>query len=105
MDTIAVPGENDIKRWVKEAVKECLEELKEANKQSLVNEEPFLSRNDIAGILNISLVTLTDWMKRGLPFHKQRGRVYFLRSEVVEHVKKQRLGPYKFSRRFSEIGK
>ena len=52
---------------------------------------------------NISLVTLTDWMKRGLPFHRQRGRVYFIRSEVVEYIKTKKIGPYKFSRRFSEI--
>ncbi len=101
MITILIPGENDIKRWVKEAYQECLEE----NKKVVEVEEPLLSRKEIAGILDISLVTLTDWMKRGLPFHKQRGRVYFLRSEVMKHIKTQRLGPFKFSRRFSEIGK
>ena len=103
METLIVPNENDIKRWVKEAIKECLEDLKETNKADVGNNEPFISRSDIAGILNISLVTLTDWMKRGLPFHKQRGRVYFIRSEVIEYIKTKKIGPYKFSRRFSEI--
>ncbi|MFT3750519.1 MAG: hypothetical protein QM768_19560 [Agriterribacter sp.] len=42
---------------------------------------------------------------RGLPFHKQRGRVYFIRSEVIEYIKTKKIGPYKFSRWFSEIGK
>jgi hypothetical protein len=26
-------------------------------------------------------------MNRGLPCHKQRGRVYFIRSEVIDYVK------------------
>jgi hypothetical protein len=27
-------------------------------------------------------------MNRGLPHHQQRGRVYFIRSEVLEYVKR-----------------
>lgn len=103
METLFVPNENDIKRWVKEAIKECLEDLKETNKTDVGNNESFVSRSDIAGILDISLVTLTDWMKRGLPFHKQRGRVYFIRSEVVEYIKTKKIAQNKFSRRFSAI--
>ncbi len=103
METLFVPNENDIKRWVKEAIKECLEDLKETNKTDTGNNEPFISRCDIAGILDISLVTLTDWMKRGLPFHKQRGRVYFIRSEVIEYIKKKKIGAYRFSGRVSAI--
>ncbi|WP_406603628.1 helix-turn-helix domain-containing protein [Niabella agricola] len=41
-------------------------------------------------MFRISLVTLHDWMKRGLPFHKQGGRVYFIRSEVLEYVKQKK---------------
>lgn len=103
METLFVPNENDIKRWVKEAIKECLEDLKTEDKTNATDNESFVSRSDIADILDISLVTLTDWMKRGLPFHKQRGRVYFIRSEVIEYIKTKKIGPYKFSRRFSEI--
>lgn len=103
METLFVPNEYDIKRWVKEAIKECMEDLKSEHKTNATDEASFVSRNDIASILDISLVTLTDWMKRGLPFHKQRGRVYFIRSEVVEYIKTKKIGPYKFSRRFSAI--
>ena len=53
-------------------------------------EEPLISRKQVASFLGISLVTLTDWMKRGLPFHKVNGRVYFQRSEVLEYVKTNR---------------
>ena len=54
-------------------------------------EEPLLHRKEIAGKLRISLVTLNDWVKRGLPSHKQRGKVYFLYSEVMDYIKKNKL--------------
>ena len=92
MDTLFIPNENDFRRWIKEAVKECLENTSIKNNLSpdQPQEEALLTRKEIAGIFRISLVTLHDWMNRGLPCHKQRGRVYFLRSEVMEYVKRNR---------------
>lgn len=89
MDTLFIPNENDFRRWIREAVIECLENtsLKSVLPADQLQEEPLLTRKEIAGILRISLVTLHDWMKRGLPRHKQGGRVYFLRSEVIGYVK------------------
>ena len=95
MDTLFIPSENDFRRWITEAVQEGLE--KAAVKSTLTNptqEEPLLSRKEIASLFRISLVTLHDWMNRGLPHHKQRGRVYFIRSEVLEYVKKTRRKTY-----------
>ena len=95
MDTLFIPNENDFRRWIKEAVQEGLE--KAAVKSTLaapIEEEPLLSRKEIASLFRISLVTLHDWMNRGLPCHKQRGRVYFIRSEVMENVKKNRRKTY-----------
>jgi phage terminase Nu1 subunit (DNA packaging protein) len=60
---------------------------KSALQPESLEEEPLLTRKEIAGIFRISLVTLHDWMKRGMPSHKQRGRVYFLRSEVMGYLK------------------
>jgi len=106
METLFIPSEKDFKQWIKAAVRECLEEMGGIHKEQDALNEPLLSRKEIAAILgNIFLVTLTDWMKRGLPFHKQRGRVYFLRSEVMDYIKSKRMGPYKPSRRFSEVRK
>ena len=62
-----------------------------AQTASLPVEEPLLQRKEIAAKLKISLVTLHDWMNRGLPSHKQRGRVYFLYSEVMEYIKKNKI--------------
>ena len=91
MDTLFIPNENDFRKWIKEAMKECLENtLIKSVQPGQPQEEILLTRKEIAGLFRISLVTLHDWMKRGLPSHKQRGRVYFLRSEVMDYVKKNR---------------
>ena len=89
MDTLFIPNENDFRKWIREAVKECLENtpVKSAHPDQ-TQEESLLTRKEIAGIFRISLVTLHDWMNRGLPCHKQRGRVYFIRSEVIDYVKR-----------------
>ncbi len=103
METFFIPTENDFKRWIKEAIKECMEDSKTKNDSREKGEEPLLNRKEIANVLRISLVTLTDWMKRGLPCHKQRGRVYFMRSEVLDYLKKNHLRRFKFNSQFSEI--
>lgn len=53
-------------------------------------DESILERVEVAKMLRVSLVTLNDWVKRGLPSHKQRGKVYFLYSEVMEYLKNKK---------------
>lgn len=90
MDTLFIPNENDFRRWIKEALKECLEDNYPKNIPSThTQEEPLLNRKEIAGRLRISLVTLHDWMNRGLPYHKQGGRDYFLYSEVLAYLRQK----------------
>jgi len=88
METLYIPNENDFRRWIKEAIQESMEKTVNQASPTSPPEEPLLSRKEVASIFRISLVTLHDWMNRGLPCHKQRGRVYFIRSEVMEYVKK-----------------
>lgn len=90
MDCIFIPTEADFRRWIREAVQECLEkgDLKPLLPPA-PDEERLLNRKEIAGLLQISLVTLHDWMNRGLPCLKQRGRVYFVRSDVMAYVKQK----------------
>lgn len=102
MDIIHIPTESDIKTWVKEALKEYLIESPDQAVLKVNNEEPLLSRKEIAKLLRISLVTLTDWVKRGLPSHKHRGRVYFLYSEVLTYLKDHPLARFSFKARFEE---
>lgn len=95
MSTLYVPTEDDVRRWVKEAITEYLNEaFSKIITTQPVEEEQLLCRKEIAGLLGISLVTLHDWMNRGLPSHKQRGRVYFIRAEVLEYVKSNQGKPY-----------
>jgi hypothetical protein len=95
METLFIPTENDFRKWIKEALKEYHEENKAKESSELKVEEPLLSRKQIAKKLNnISLVTLNDWVKRGLPSHKQRGKVFFLYSEVLEYIKKNNKKKY-----------
>ena len=86
MTNISLPQEDDFKRWVREVLRE------ELNQSSIpaarqAPEETLLSRQQIAAELGISLVTLTDWMKKGLPYLRLNGRVYFKRTEVIASMK------------------
>ena len=91
MDTLFIPTENDFKAWIREAVKESLSVSEAQNdKLTTLAQEPLISRKEVGRFLGISLVTLHDWMKKGLPNHKVNGRVYFQRSEVLEYIKTNR---------------
>ena len=72
---------------VKEELQAILPSLKLS---TFSTDEPLLTRKEIAEYLRISLVTLTDWVKRGLPSHSKRGRVLFLKSEVLQWLKENR---------------
>jgi len=50
--------------------------------------EKLLTKKEMAEELDISLVTLTDWMKKGLPFHRLHRRVYFKKEEVLKSMEK-----------------
>jgi hypothetical protein len=39
----------------------------------------------------------------GLPSHKQRGRVYFDKTEVIKYIKENKMGQLKFSSRFETL--
>lgn len=88
METLYIPNENDFKRWVKEAVQEYFQNEVPSKSAMGEKENDLVNRKEVAKLLRVSLVTLTDWMKRGLPFHKQRGRVYFVKSEVLDYIQK-----------------
>jgi len=88
MQNVFFPGEEDFKRWVQESVREELKNLlSDLKGKANPDEEPLVTRKEIGKYLRISLVTLTDWKKRGLPHHQKRGRVLFLKSEVLNWLK------------------
>ena len=102
MDTLYIPNENDFKRWIKEAVKEFFQETGMPGNENKENEDIFLNRKEVANFLRISLVTLNDWVNRGLPSHKQRGRVYFDKNEVKEYIKNNKMCEFRFGSRFKK---
>jgi hypothetical protein len=88
MQNFQLPEEEEIKRWVRESVREELKEIMLNIKDiSGSKEEPLVTRKEIGQYLRISLVTLSSWKKRGLPCHQKRGRVLFLKSEVLDWLK------------------
>jgi predicted DNA-binding transcriptional regulator AlpA len=93
MITVLIPDEKDIKQWIKEALREYFEETSFTPSTAEQTGELLLTRKEIAGFLKISLVTLHDWMKKGLPNHKQQGKVYFMRSEVLDYIMANKLNP------------
>ena len=68
------------------------------------NLDTLLNRKEIAKFIGVSLVTLTDWMKRGLPYYKQRGGVYFMKPEVVEYIKANKMRQIKFGSMLLNLG-
>jgi len=79
-----------------EALSRCIRDAVRAELQehfktvgSPPQEERLLSKQELAAELGVSLVTLTDWMKKGLPFLRLHKRVYFKRSEVLEIMKQK----------------
>lgn len=105
METLFIPNENDFKRWIKEAVKDFFQDFTEKELKEKHNGEDLFNRKEIAKFLRISLPTLTDWIKRGLPSHKQRGRVYFDKTEVIKYIKENKIGQLKFGSQFERLRK
>ena len=95
METLFIPTENDFKRWIKDAVKEYIHEHLQHTNSNENNDDGLLNRKEIAKFLRISLVTLNDWIKRGLPSHPQRGRIYFDKNEVLDYIKEKKIRQFK----------
>jgi hypothetical protein len=89
MEPFYMLTESDFHKWFKEAMVKYFDTGLLPGAVESEREEPLLSRKEVALRLRISLVTLNDWVKRGLPSHKQRGKVYFLDSEVMAYIKKK----------------
>ena len=104
METLFIPNENDFKRWIKEALEDSLKMSSGQLSNGLIDDN-LLNRKEIATFLRISLVTLTDWMKRGLPSHKQRGRVYFMKSEVLDYIKENKIKQFNFGTKYHDLKK
>jgi phage terminase Nu1 subunit (DNA packaging protein) len=61
-----------------------------------------VNRKEMANFLRISVATLTNWTKRGLPSHRQRGRSYFDK-KVVEYIKEKKISQFKVGSKLHHI--
>jgi excisionase family DNA binding protein len=90
METVVITSEVELKRMIREVVREEITQLVRGLQQPWqAYEEPLLTRKEMAKHLNISLVTLTAWVRQGLPCIRKGGRVLFLKSEVVKAIKQR----------------
>ena len=66
---------------VREEIKTAFKSFHGTNTKK--EEDKLLTKQEMAKELDVSLVTLTEWMKKGLPFLRLNKRVYFRREEVL----------------------
>lgn len=58
------------------------------NKQNQKPDEIFYSRSDVSRLLNLSLSSLNKYVKNGsVPARRLNGKVFFLRSEILDCMK------------------
>jgi predicted DNA-binding transcriptional regulator AlpA len=77
-----------LSRCIRDAVRAELQEHFKQGSGPPNADERLLSKQELATELGVSLVTLTDWMKKGLPFLRLHKRVYFKKSEVLDMMQK-----------------
>lgn len=78
-------NEQALSQCIRDAVRaELQQHFKTGDSSKQEQEERLLSKQELAAELGVSLVTLSDWMKKGLPFLRLHRRVYFKKSEVLK---------------------
>ena len=76
---------NELKSLLKESVKQEFNQLKE----EILSKTPtqYLTRKQVAKMLDINLTTLNNWTNRGaLTSYGIQGRVYYKRDEVEKAI-------------------
>ncbi|MBT2560806.1 helix-turn-helix domain-containing protein [Pedobacter sp. ISL-68] len=83
-------NEQALSQCIRDALRaELQEHFKTGGSSRQEQEERLLSKQELSAELGVSLVTLTDWMKKGLPFLRLHRRVYFKKSEVLEIMRQK----------------
>lgn len=84
MEKLIVVDSGELKQILKEALADLSPSSRQSDKSP---QEDLLTREQIAKRLEISLVTLHDWMKKGLPYKRLFKRIYFNYEEVIGFMK------------------
>jgi hypothetical protein len=81
--------DNKLRTIIRSEIKDALAVI---SPSTLNGSDDIISRSDIAKMFSVSLVTVHDWMTKGIiPHYKMNGRTYFKRSEVLESMKQVKL--------------
>jgi len=87
MTKLVVIEFDELKNFTRQVIQE---EFKNAfnpkSDQVSASDEKLLSRAQMARELNVSLVTLHQWQKDGLPYRRLHRRIYFVKSEVLDYM-------------------
>ena len=74
---------DQLSEMIRESLRDELQQLRPLRQTSDVKRSEYLTRQETARRLRISLVTLSDWVNRGkICAHKIGGRVLFRESDV-----------------------
>jgi hypothetical protein len=61
-------------------------ESRDKKEVPIQNNDHLTTRIELAAFFGVSTVTITDWMKRGMPYLKMKGRVYFQKHNVLAYM-------------------
>jgi len=86
MDKLVIISRDDLKELITEAVTKAFDEV---NKDTFTDRD-LMTRKQTAEFLNVSLVSLNIWSKKGIiqPYAIE-GRVFFKKSEVESALKQK----------------
>lgn len=73
-----------IKDAIREELHLFISDVKPRSENTENRSEKLLTKSEMAAELDISLVSLTEWMKQGkIPYRRMGKRIYFKKEEVV----------------------
>jgi DNA-binding transcriptional regulator YhcF (GntR family) len=75
-----ITNQEALSQCIRDAVRAELQQHFKKGGSQPPDSEKLLSKRELAAELGVSLVTLTDWMKKGLPYLRLHKRVYFKKS-------------------------
>jgi hypothetical protein len=87
MDKLVIISRDELKELISEAVSKAFDEV---NKDTFTDKD-LMTRKETAQFLNVSLVSLNIWSKKGIiqPYAIE-GRVFFKKSEIESALKQKK---------------
>lgn len=80
--------DEQLSELIRKAVQDALEHLQVNTAATVTGEEPFVKISDIIKLLEVSKVTIFQWIrKKKIPCHRMGTRLYFRKSEVLAAMK------------------